>query len=250
MTWSVLVVDADTDEVLAAETPDAVLRTASVAKVLLLSALAEALEAGTVTASEVLDRSVTPRVADSGLWHRLDVAALPVGDVATLVGTVSDNWATNVLVERLGLDVVQAVGPREGLGATQLWDVVRDDRGPADPPTLSTGTASEWVSVLTRLHRGTWVSPAVSARVLGWLAGGADHSMVAGALGLDPLVVPDGPVRVVSKTGTDDGVRCDVGLVTGPGRTAAYAVLANDGDVTATLARMRGLGDRVRAWVS
>ncbi|WP_340539021.1 serine hydrolase [Nocardioides sp. GXZ039] len=251
MRWSTLVVDADAPaDVLLAESPDVVLPTASVAKILVLTALAEALESGAVDTAEVLSRGSTPQVGDSGLWHRMTADALPVGDLAVLVGSVSDNWATNVLVERLGLEVVQAIAPREGLASTQLWDVVRDERGPQDPPTLSTGTAAEWVDVLVRLHRGVWGSAAVSTRLLGWLAGGADHSMVAGAFGLDPLVVPDGAFRVVSKTGTDDGVRCDVGLVHGPSRTAAYAVLASGGEPDDVLARMREIGARIRAWVA
>ena len=232
------VVDADTGDVLLSRSPDVVLPTASVAKVLVLAALARALESGEVAAGEMLSRAVTPPVADSGLWHLISVDALPVEDVAVLVGAVSDNWATNVLVERLGLAAVADAR----LHATALHDLVRDDRSPDDEPTLSTGTAREWTTVLTALHAGTWVSPGADARVLGWLAAGVDHSMVASAWGLDPLVAG----AVVNKTGTDDGVRCDVGLATGPARTAAYACLGGgeDGEL---VAQMRALGTQVRA---
>lgn len=239
-----LVVDADSGEVLLSHEPDLVLRTASVAKVLVLSALARAIEADEVSPDEVLTRAVTPRVADSGLWHRMAVEELPVEDVALLVGAVSDNWATNVLVTRLGLDAVNAFG----LEHTALHDLVRDDRGPTDPPTLSSGTATEWVEVLVALHRRTWVSPGVSERVLGWLSAGVDHSMVASGFalgGLDPLI---GDAGLVNKTGTDSDVRCDVGLVTGSARVAAYACLGN-GDPGELVPRLRALGDEVRALV-
>lgn len=239
LSW--LAVDADTDEVLLSREPDVVLRTASVAKVLVLSALARAIESGEVAADELLSRTVTPRVADSGIWHRMAVDALPVGDVALLVGAVSDNWATNVLVERLGLAAVNSFG----LEHTALHDVVRDVRGPADPPTLSTGTAREWVAVLVALHRRTWVSAAVSERVLGWLAAGVDHSLVGSGLaldGVDPLI---GDGTLVNKTGSDDDVRCDVGLVRVGGRTVAYAGLGN-GEPGGLVAGLRGFGDDVR----
>ena len=240
-----LVLDADTGAELASHEPDRVLRTASVAKVLVLSALARALEAGEVGSEEVLSRTVTPPVADSGLWHRMDVAELPVRDVALLVGAVSDNWATNVLVARLGLGAVNAFG----LKNTALHDVVRDHRGPGDPPTLSTGTAREWAGLLVSLHRRTWVSAAVSEQVLGWLAAGVDHSLVASAFGLgglDPLVGDEG---LVNKTGTDSDVRCDIGLVTGSARVAAYAGLGN-GDPVDLVPRLRALGDELRRLVS
>ncbi len=232
------VVDAGTGEGLVSERPDEVLRTARVAKVLVLSALARALEDGSVDPGEVLSRSVTPRVADSGLWHLMDVDALPVGDVAALVGSVSDNWATNVLVERLGLAAVDD----HDLQHTHLHDLVRDHRGPDDAPTLSSGTAREWAGVLAALHRGTWVSPTVSARVLGWLAAGVDHSLVASAFGRDPLVVDAG---LATKTGADAEVRCEVGLVTGTARVAAYACLGN-GDPAVLVVRLRVLGEQVR----
>ena len=51
------VVDADTGEVLLSRSPDVVLPTASVAKVLVLAALARALEDGEVAADEVLARA-------------------------------------------------------------------------------------------------------------------------------------------------------------------------------------------------
>ncbi|MEO9324045.1 serine hydrolase [Nocardioides sp. C4-1] len=243
---SVRVVDVDRDLVLLTEGPDVVRRTASVAKVLVLSALAAALDDGRVADDEVLRRDTTPRVADSGLWHRMAVDALPVRDVALLVAAVSDNWANNVLVERLGLDAVNGLAADRRLEHTRLHDVVRDERAPEDPPTLSSGTAREWTTVMADLHRGAWVSPSVSRQVLDWLAAGTDHSLVAAAFERDPLVVD---ALVVTKTGTDERVRCDVGLVRGPARTLAYAALGN-GAPGELVPRLRRIGQQVRdlAW--
>ena len=62
---------------------------------------------------------------------------------------------------------------------------------------------------------GDAVSTSVSSQVLGWLATGVDLSMVGAAFGLDPLAhaVPDRGISLHNKTGTDAGVRADVGLV-------------------------------------
>ena len=57
---------------------------------------------------EVADRRTTEPVADSWVWQHLVTDQLPVADAAVLVGAVSDNLATNVLVDLLGLDAVQA----------------------------------------------------------------------------------------------------------------------------------------------
>lgn len=233
------VVDADTGQELLSEQPDRVRPTASVVKVLVLAALARAIEAGDVAEDEVLRRDATPPVADSGLWHLMGVDALPVADVALLVASVSDNWATNVLVERLGLDAVNDTG----LAATRMLDLVRDERGPDDAETVGVGTARELAGVMAALHRGDWVSPGVSARVLDWLASGVDHSLVLAAVGHDPLVVDR---QVLGKTGADADVRCDVGLLRRPGRAAAYACLGR-GDPPVLVATTRALGAQVLA---
>jgi hypothetical protein len=59
-------------------------------KLLLLVALAMRIEAGELDVHVPLSRRSVPPVADSGLWQHLLVDALPVDDLAVLVGTVSE----------------------------------------------------------------------------------------------------------------------------------------------------------------
>lgn len=106
--WSVQIVDIDTGAVLAARDEESLLSSASVGKLFVLIELAHRLADDSVDGAELLDRHAVEPVADSGLWQRLCVDRLPLLDVATLVGTVSDNWATNVLIDRLGLDAIRA----------------------------------------------------------------------------------------------------------------------------------------------
>src|SRR5688500_11044511 len=96
--WSVSVVDLGSGEVLASHEPDRLLSTASVGKVFVLVELADWLRSGELAADEPLDRRAVPPVADSGLWQHLSTDVLPLVDVARLVGAVSDNLATNVLL--------------------------------------------------------------------------------------------------------------------------------------------------------
>ena len=86
--------------------------------------------------------------------------------------------------------------------------------------------------------------------MLGWLAHGADLSLVASALGLDPLARGAGGLR--HKTGADAGVRVDAGLLSGRCGGVAYAVLARwpEGDrLAAVLAAMRAVGEALRTRV-
>ncbi len=240
--------DGDGSVVLRHE-PDRLLRTASVGKVFLLVEVADRLHRGLLDPEQPVRRDRVAPVADSGLWQHLASDELPVVDAACLVGAVSDNWATNALLDLVGLASVRERARTLAPGGSALHDLVRDERGPDDPPTLSEGCAADWVAVMAGLEAGTVVGPAVSATVRSWLATGVDLSMVASALHLDPLahVEVDRGVLLWNKTGTDSRARADVGVVRGPAGPVAYAAICNwepgdDRPRAAVMAAMRDLG--------
>ncbi len=220
--------------VLAEVDADAVMRTASVGKILLLLETARAITTEEASLDEPLTRSIEEWVRDSGLWHTLSVETLPLVDVAALVGAVSDNLATNVLLRRMGLDAVAVLATRLGLRATALHDRVRDERTSAHAATLSTASAAELCELAGRIERGEAVSPTADAFVRQWLSANVDQSMVGSALvehaGLDPIAHHEslgGALRLWNKTGTDDGVRADVGVASRGTSCVAWAAIAN-----------------------
>jgi beta-lactamase class A len=252
--WSISVVDLDTGASLGERDPDACLSTASVGKLLALIELAERVGRGEADLRTVVARTEADRVADSGLWQHLAIEELPLADVAMLIGTVSDNLATNVLLRHLGLGSVHHRAGLLGLSTVQLHDRVRDERTPDDPPRLSSGSARELTGLMRRLRSD---GPGL---VLDWLRPGTDLSLVASAFGLDPLahVLVDRGLRVINKTGTNRGVRADVGIVEGPARGLVYAVLVNwtepatpdDRSRDLVLDAMRDIGSALRATVA
>ena len=233
VTWSVCVRDGS-GMPLGAVGENVALRTASVGKVLLLIETARLIASGELSPDEPLTRSVDLWVGDSGLWHTLSVETLPLIDVATLVGAVSDNLATNVLLSRVGLAEVAARATSLGLRATALHDRVRDVREADHPTTLSTGTAGELSALMSRLASDTASGPAADRLVRQWLSANVDQSMVGSALveqgGLDPIAHHSSlglPTTFWNKTGTDAGVRADAGAVTAGARTVTWAAIAN-----------------------
>jgi len=253
--WSVAIGDAESGDVITSCAPGEKLATASVGKVFLLLELAHRILRHGLDPLTRLDRRRVEAVADSGIWQHLATDELPIADLAVLVASVSDNLATNVLIDHLGLPAIQRWTDRLGLTDTRLLDVVRDARTPRHPPCLSTGTAAELVRLLHLLATDDLPELGTGPMVLGWLATGTDLSMTASAFGLDPLAHTDTDrgVRVVNKTGTDDGVRADVGVVFGTKRTLTYAVLddwtpssPDDPERDAVLAAMRHVGHIVR----
>jgi beta-lactamase class A len=253
--WSICIRDAAGHQ-LACANADRSMKTASVGKLLLLVEVARQCSEGDLNGAVLLSRDPALLVTDSGIWQHLRVEELSIHDLCVLVASVSDNVATNVLLKRVGLDRVRELAESLGLVQTTLLDYVRDPRGPDDPPTLSTGSAAELSSVMDRLARNALVSPTVSEQVNAWLALGVDLSMVASAFGLDPLAhaPTDRNLFIRNKTGTDVGVRADVGTVGRETVWFSYAVIANwdasDDDLRdAALSGMNAIGAMLRTMI-
>lgn len=259
LNWSYCVLDAG-GHVIDATEPDQTHPTASIGKVYLLCEVAERIVDGRLDPHARVARDPRLAVADSGLWRHLSQDSLPLCDVCVLVAAVSDNWATNVLLDMVGLESVGARAQALGCHYSGLHDRVRDLRTDDDPPTLSSGTARELAEVARRIHlaasggEAEGVSVDAARLVEGWLLTGVDLSMVAAPFRLDPLAHGEGDLRLWNKTGSDDGIRADMGVVWTDADAVAYAAIATwvsgDGTVDAPFERMHALGERLasRMW--
>lgn len=218
--------DLTTGAVLFSVDDHVVMPTASIGKVLLLVEVAARLQSGELSPLALLDRSPQDAVGSSGIWQHLAAPALPVADLAALVGATSDNLATNVLLRRVGLEAVSARTEALGLTRTALLDLVRDHRGPDDAPQLSVGSANELTWLFSSLARGEIVDAPTSQRVISWLSLNSDFSLVSSAFGLDPHAhrSSEHGILLVNKTGVDHGVRSEVGVLRGPRAGVTYAV--------------------------
>ena len=239
---SASVMDLDSGRMLVAIDERIVLPTASIGKILLLIEVSARLTERDASGYGILDKTARDAVGDSGVWQHLQAPSLPVADLASLVGATSDNLATNVLLRQVGLSAVRARTESLGLLRTALLDLVRDSRGPDDAPQLSVGSTAELMWLFSALARGEVVDSLTSSRVLGWLSLNADLSLVASAFGLDPLSHRgvDHGLLLVNKTGTDNGVRAEAGVLRGPRAGVAYAVSAQFTD-SGMAARLRVL---------
>ncbi|GAA3515644.1 beta-lactamase class A [Streptosporangium album] len=208
---------------------DVELTLASTGKLLLLAVVAREIAAGTLDPAETVELLQDDRCGGSGLLGILSGRHWAIGDLAVLTASVSDNTATNALLRRLGLDRVAEGAAELGFVRTRILDRIREPRLPAHPPTFAVGTAGELARFAAGLDgRREW-----ERLLLGWMAHNTDRSLVPALLPHEPeerqvpLSVPAGTVWTANKTGTDTGVRADVGVMVGAGRRIGYAVLAN-----------------------
>jgi beta-lactamase class A len=224
---------------------DTVMSLASVGKLLVLGEVACRIAAGTLDP----DRPVPVtdedrRVGGTGILGRLSHRDWTVADLVTAVAAVSDNAATNALLRVVTLESVQELARRLGLRATTVHDRIRSHRGPGVPPQFATGTARELCAFMATVATGSLHGPEASGLMREWLALNTDRSLVADSVRHDPWAA-DG-VRVLSKTGVDDGVRAEAGIVLGRA-TVVYAVLGRVevGAERAAVEELRRWGDVV-----
>lgn len=227
--FSALAFDVDTGERVFAHHADDELDTASMGKVFLLHTTLQMMVEGRLDLGEQLQRRPSERVDESGIWYLMEQESLSIYDVAVLIGAFSDNFATNVLIRRVGLETVAAQVAELGYRNSGLHDFLRWPRPAKAPRTLSTGTAAELSDFMARHAKDEFWDESTNEIFRRWLGAGADTSMVASAFDLDPLAHYNyqRDVWVWNKTGTDSSIRADAGIVMTPRRRVAYALFAN-----------------------
>jgi beta-lactamase class A len=137
--------------------PDLPVKTASVIKLGILLDAAEQIRAGKATFEEKLVLHHDNQVEGSGVLAQLDTPlALTLKDVLTLMVIVSDNTATNMAIDRLGLAHIDATLRAAGLRQTWLYKKVyvpATGPMPPDQPQFGLGktTPREMASLMERL---------------------------------------------------------------------------------------------------
>ncbi|WP_255168931.1 serine hydrolase [Natrononativus amylolyticus] len=197
---------------------------ASVVKLLLLYALYERYDGRLEELSERGPISPENRVGGAGLFHLLESPRPTLEECAYAMIAISDNTATNELIDHLGLERIAACADRLGLEGTALRrKMMRTEplAGASVPegPYLNTVTPLDCARLLGGIHRGERLSPAASERLLVPLAEQTDASMAARYL---PTETDD--VEIAHKTGSIESVAADAGLLTVGDRTLVYAV--------------------------
>ncbi|SEB50819.1 beta-lactamase class A [Paramicrobacterium humi] len=233
-----------------------VMPTAGIGTVLLLAEVAARLDDPDFEGLVILDREARDNVGDGGIWQHLQAPSFPVADLAVFTAAAGDNLATNVLLREIGLEKVHERTEKLGLNRTALLDSARDQRGPDDAPQLSVGSMRELAWLFSEVARGEATSPTASQRLVDWLSLNMDLSLVASAFGLDPLSHRQGTheLTLFNKTGSDAGVRAEVGVLRGPRAGVAYAVATSfsDSDLLTRLAvidALRTLGNDLLEYV-
>ena len=179
---------------------------------------------GTLPLDTALRLRESDKVGGSGILNGLsDGLSISVRDLIHLMIVLSDNTATNMLVERLGTKNIDDRLASYGLRQTKIFrPTFRDGKPDVFPELerefgLGMSTPREMTALMTRIAEGRAVDAEASAAMLATLRRQQDRAMIA-------RLLPDG-VQVGNKTGTDSeklpdargrrgAIRVDAAIVT------------------------------------
>jgi beta-lactamase class A len=214
--------------------PDEKVRTASTIKLPILCALFDLVAAGKVRWDEKLTLHDDDKISGSGVLHEFSAGTqLAVRDVAHIMIVVSDNTATNLILDHITADAVNDYLDRIGLKSTRALRKIRGDGNDLKPPSglskasllpenksygLGVTTPREMVTLLDMIEHGKIVSPEASKEIVAILKRQQYKDGIGRRRGDD----------VASKSGALDLLRSDVGIVYLPTSRLAIAATVDD----------------------
>lgn len=204
--------------------------TASLIKVAQLVALLDEVEEGRMRLDERSTMIGRDRVGGSGiLKHMASGTELTLEDLAWLMITLSDNTATNLLLDKLDVRTVGTKMEALGLPHSKIHSKTFRRQTSIAPDSsalygLGVTTPDETVELLALLAEGRVVSPAMDSLALAMLAANQDGNMMVRWL-------PPG-TRVAHKTGSVDQARADCGIIYSPAAPIALCVMTRENEDT------------------
>jgi beta-lactamase class A len=202
-------------------------RTASTIKLPIMLAVFDAVERSQAKWTETLPVAPAEKVSGSGVLASefSDGVRLPLRDVVNLMIVLSDNTATNIVLERFSGDAVNAYLDKIGIRTTRVLRKVMDKEARGwsaagklpenEKFGLGVSTPRDMVTILEKLERGEIVSPKASKEMLEILRRCQDNTGIRRRL--------EG-MQIANKTGTLSALRADSGIVYSPGGRIAISI--------------------------
>jgi len=206
-------------------------RTASTIKLPIMAAVFDRVRAGKARWEEWIELREEDKVSGSGVLRELSPGVkLPLRDLVRLMIVVSDNTATNLVLDRITADAVNEFLDTLGLKQTRALRKVRGDGADLKAPSgwskaglleenrrfgLGVSTSREMVELLALLDQGKVVSPEDSREMLAIL----ERQQYKDGIGRKLA-----EYKVASKSGALDALRSDAGIVATPKGKAAMAI--------------------------
>ena len=178
---------------------------ASSIKICVLAELFRQAQQGKLKLTDLYTVNASDLVQDSDIMGGLTpgITQITLRDLATMMVVVSDNSATNVLIDRVGMDNVNAFLKAQGLRDTRLRRKMMDLKASAEGRE-NVSTPNEMLNLLQALYRGEILNKEMTADFFKVLSTHKD--------GWIPRNLPD-DLKIADKPGALEGVRNDSGVI-------------------------------------
>ena len=190
---------------------------ASTIKMLLIATLMQQVDDGLLS----LDDTTTVEQSDIvGGYGEIQNEPVPnevtLERLAELTVTVSDNTATNVLVDVVGYDAMQALADELGLETMQFGRKMFES--PMPPQKENYINAEDTILLLRAIYNGDFLSEESRRRIIAWMSAQTVKTKIAAG-------VPEG-MPIAHKTGENASVTHDLGYLLWPESEVAVAIFA------------------------
>ena len=184
---------------------DQVFAQASSIKIAVLAELYRQAQAGKLNLTDVYTVQASDLVQDSDIMNGLTpgVTRITLRDLATMMVAVSDNSATNVLIDRVGMENVNALLDGQGLTHTRLRRKMMDLKA-AQEGRENISTPREMMTLLGALAGGKILNREMTDDFFTMLSTHKDSWI--------PRDLPD-DLKMANKPGALEGVRNDSGVI-------------------------------------
>ena len=178
---------------------------ASSIKICVLAELYRQAQQGTLKLTDLYTVNAADLVQDSDIMNGLTpgVTQITLRDLATMMVAVSDNSATNVLIDRVGMQNVNTFLAGRGLLETKLRRKMMDLKA-ATEGRENVSTPIEMASLLQAIYRGEILNKEMTADFFKVLSTHKDSWI--------PHDLPD-DLKIANKPGALEGVRNDSGVI-------------------------------------
>ena len=173
--------------------------------------------AGKAKLTDLYTMQASDLVPDSDIMGGLTpgVTRITNRDLATMMIAVSDNSATNVLIDRVGMDNVNTLMDSVGLSHTRLRRKMMDIKA-AGEARENVSTPREMMTLLEAIYRGKVLNKQMTDDFLTMLSTHKSSFL--------PRDLPDG-LRIANKPGELEAVRNDSGIVFAQNRPYIICVM-------------------------
>lgn len=192
---------------------------ASVIKVPLVMEVFRRAEEGAFSLDDTRKLEEKDRVGGSGALQEMHGGLeVTIRDLARLAIVISDNTASNMLIDLVGMAEVTSFMVKAGMTGSFLGRKFMID--PLSPVNVNYTTAMDMTHCLRKLYHGELLATESSGEIIDTMCRQQFREKI-------PLLLPPG-IEVANKTGEISGVRHDCGIIFVPEAPAALSVLTRD----------------------